>query len=123
MWVLSIIMSPLKDFEDYKGDKISGIKTIPSIFGLKKGLIIVTVSTYILFLFIIIFSTSGFLELVLLYPTIISVVFFSILYVALSYLIKKASKDSVSQTFSKLSVFAAITIEIIYGLFYRGVLC
>ena len=115
-------MSPFKDFEDYMGDKRYNIRTIPVVFGLRKSFLILTILTILTLASIGFFALTGYLEKFLIYPTVISIGLVCL--IMLLFALKKvrlSSRNSVySSLFLKFTMVIAVSIEVIYALFYVG---
>jgi geranylgeranylglycerol-phosphate geranylgeranyltransferase len=60
LFALSLSMS--KDFEDYIGDKVHRIKTMPVVFGIEKAKLISTIMLTLSFVYLIVVSVSGLME-------------------------------------------------------------
>ena len=61
LFALSLSMS--KDFEDYIGDKVYRIKTMPVVLGIKKAKLLATIMLTLSFAYLIVVAVSGLIEI------------------------------------------------------------
>jgi 4-hydroxybenzoate polyprenyltransferase len=112
--ILSVTMSPLKDIDDYEGDRKYGIKTFVVLSENKKPLPkIIFLNVLILAIFAV---YSIFFNFILLLPTLLSIFLF-ITFLLIST--KLSSIKSYESFLTKISMLLAIGIVLIYTVYVR----
>ena len=118
-FILAILLSPLKDIDDYETDKKNHINNFVVFFGKLQFYKIFTIYMLITFLLFIFSIFLKFFSYIYLYPTFLSL----FLVYLFSYYLKKYSHQQKTKIFgeslfTKISIFFAIIILFIYGIFF-----
>jgi len=116
-FILTVLLTPLKDIEDYYGDKKNKTFTLPVVIGLTKSKIVLPL---LILFFPIILLIIGIIknDIKLILPSSISIIYLLIL----SNFIQKQIKLTMlhkppSKVFTPLATLGGVIIEIIYALF------
>lgn len=113
--ILSVTFAPLKDVEDYKGDKELNVKTLSVLFNNNK---VVTKILFLnLFILLLFFLYWLIIQSVFLFPS-----FFAIILLGNFYLFSKhinSSNDFHESYFTKLSMLLAVEICFVFLFFIR----
>lgn len=116
--LMTTILTSCKDFEDYKGDKKYRIKTIPVVFGIRKGARIISAALLLLFGMMYVLIYARIIDRALIYPTIISTVFTVTLVIKLLRETRKykVQKNVLYQgTLARWAMATGLLIELTYG--------
>lgn len=114
-WLIGVIMSSTKDFEDVEADKKFGIVNLCTVFGPRKALKIIFVSFPLLVLSLFFLSFFCFVDQKYIWPSVISLLV--LIAWILSYKELDSKKPVITQSrFVTYGMLVSVLVQLLYGL-------